>query len=225
MTTITTNIKNPERVRAKHEQIFNAAVRLVREKGFNKTTLRDISRETKTSLGNLYDYIGSKDDILFLIHQKAAAIFEASIDSRGWRDAEPPEKLRKIIEVEFDSKVACQDLVMLMYQESHELPKEALRNILDLEERRLVVFEDVIREGIDAGLFRPVNPAVVTHFIIALIDGWVLRRWSIRRNATADEMKKSIVDMIFRYVSDGARERDDAVTRAGHAPRRQGGDG
>ncbi|MBC8337360.1 MAG: TetR/AcrR family transcriptional regulator [Alphaproteobacteria bacterium] len=206
MTTITTNIKNPERVRVKHEQIFDAALSLVKKKGFNKMTLRDISKETRMSLGNLYDYIGSKDDILFLIHQKAAKIFEANIDSSGWKDAPPLEKLRKIIEVEFDSKVVCQDLVMLMYQESHELPKEALRNVLGLEEKRITVFEEVVRESIDAGLLRPVNPVVIAHFIITLIDGWVLRRWSIHKKVTADEMKKSIMDMIFSYVLDGARE-------------------
>jgi AcrR family transcriptional regulator len=203
MTDVVATIKNPEKIRKKHDKITDAAISLIKKKGFNKTTLRDISKKTNTSLGNLYAYIRSKDDVLFLVHDRATKILSESIEKGNWEGLGPEEKLCKMIGVEFDCKEACQDLVMIIYQESHELSKPALRKITSREEERVSIFEFVIKEGIADGVFRSVNPSIAAHFIIALVDGWILRRWSIRSKTGSRKMKREIEEVILRYVRAG----------------------
>lgn len=49
---------------AKRREIIAAAVKCYVEKGFHKVTMQDIYSETKLSPGAVYNYFGSKDEIL-----------------------------------------------------------------------------------------------------------------------------------------------------------------
>ncbi|RPJ01755.1 MAG: TetR/AcrR family transcriptional regulator [Deltaproteobacteria bacterium] len=57
---IPTKIKNDSLVRKRRQQIFEAVIKLFSQKGYHMTTLREISRESGITLGNLYDYINTK---------------------------------------------------------------------------------------------------------------------------------------------------------------------
>ena len=52
----------------KQRQIVERASAILFEKGFHGTSIRDIAAACDMSMGQLYHYISSKDDILFLMH-------------------------------------------------------------------------------------------------------------------------------------------------------------
>jgi len=66
-TAIPTLVKDPDLVDRRRRQITDAAVRRFIEKGFNKTTTRQIARAAKISIGSLYEYFTCKEDILYLV--------------------------------------------------------------------------------------------------------------------------------------------------------------
>ncbi len=55
---------------ARTEQILDAAVQLFSEKGFHRTTTRDIAELADVAEGTLYNYFANKDDLLFGIMQR-----------------------------------------------------------------------------------------------------------------------------------------------------------
>ncbi len=55
---------------ARIEQILDAAIRLFAEKGFHRTTTRDIAEAADVAEGTLYNYFANKDDLLFGIMQR-----------------------------------------------------------------------------------------------------------------------------------------------------------
>ena len=46
---------------------MDAAVKLFIDKGFHKTTTREIAREAGISTGLLYEYVSTKEDVLYLV--------------------------------------------------------------------------------------------------------------------------------------------------------------
>ena len=60
-------IKNPNIAIGNLEKIFSATFTLANTKGFQAMSLRDLSRETGISMGGLYAYIGSKNDLASVI--------------------------------------------------------------------------------------------------------------------------------------------------------------
>ena len=66
-TRIASNIKDKDLINVRRQELVNAAVELFVKKGFHKTTVREIAKEFGMSMGALYDYIRTKEDILFLV--------------------------------------------------------------------------------------------------------------------------------------------------------------
>jgi len=69
MSIIPTTIKSKELVEKKREQIVLAAIKLFAKKGFHKATLRELSEVAGISHCNIYDYVSTKEDIFFLLHE------------------------------------------------------------------------------------------------------------------------------------------------------------
>jgi AcrR family transcriptional regulator len=54
-------------IRARREQIVEAATRVFAEKGFRRATTREVAREAGVSEGTIYNYFEDKDDLLMAI--------------------------------------------------------------------------------------------------------------------------------------------------------------
>ncbi len=193
---ISTNIKNSRLVEERHEQIFQAACKLIQKKGYHMTTLRDISKESGITLGNLYDYIATKEDILYIVHEKAAKMVMAIMGQGMGNVRDPVKRLKHMIERELETMDRYQDLIMTIYQESHSLSKPSLRTMLRSEEAHIGGFKEVIEEGIRLGVFKESNPVMLANVIKMMIDGWVLRRWNLRGRVSLEEMKQGILEMV-----------------------------
>ena len=66
---VPTKIKTQEIIDDKRKDIIKAALSVFKNKGYHKTTVRDIAKAAKVSMGSLYDYISSKDDLLYLFYE------------------------------------------------------------------------------------------------------------------------------------------------------------
>jgi AcrR family transcriptional regulator len=59
--------RNAGLVRERRETLVNAAISVFVEKGFHNATVRDIGRAANMTQGTIYNYVRSKDDILYLV--------------------------------------------------------------------------------------------------------------------------------------------------------------
>ena len=83
--------------REKADVLLTAAAALIAEKGFEATAIRDVGRRLEVSLGGMYYYFASKEDLLFQIQQRT---FEALLAQQERLAAEPgpaEERLHKLL--------------------------------------------------------------------------------------------------------------------------------
>ena len=189
-------IKNPRLIKERRNQIFEAASRLFSKKGYHVTGLRELSKEAGISLGNLYNYINTKEDILYIIHQKAAEMILEAVNQETSEVSDPVEKLKEMIEIELLTMDRYQDLILLIYQESHALSKKSLRSLLRGEEMHIRRFQKVLEEGMKKGVFKRSNSIMLANLIKMMIDCWVLKRWALRGKVSLEEMKKEIFELV-----------------------------
>jgi len=206
---IPTNIKNATLVVKRREQIFNAVIHLFSKKGYHSTTLREISKESGITLGNLYDYISTKEDILSIIQEKATQAVMDAISKEREEHLDPVEKLKNLINSELNAMDKYQELILIIYQESHAMGKETLHSLLQGERKHLREYERIIEEGILEGLFKPVNPRTLANMIKILIDAWVIKRWDLREKVRIEEMRKGILDLVFNGIMTDKSQRID----------------
>ena len=118
---IETIVKDQELIGRRHMQICDAALKLFSRKGFHRTTVREIAGACGLGIGTLYSYIKTKEDILSLVYRRILETFQARLlkATRGIQD--PRLQLKVAVEETLRIYDECQDVVLLLYQESHAL--------------------------------------------------------------------------------------------------------
>src|SRR4051795_11612264 len=61
------SVKDERLVQKRRDQMIKGAVALFKQKGFHGTTTREIAKAAGFSIGTLYEYIRTKEDVLYLV--------------------------------------------------------------------------------------------------------------------------------------------------------------
>jgi AcrR family transcriptional regulator len=201
--TIPSLVKDPKLIEKRREQIIEAAVDLFIHKGFHKTTTREIARASGFSIGTLYEYIESKEDVLYLvcdaIHNEVETRLREAITFNGTG----LKILKMALKSFFRVMDQMSDRVLLIYQETKSLPKEALRYVLRREEEISAIFEEILRKGIADGSIRldEKHVKLMADNIMVLGEMWVFRRWTLKKHYTLEEYTEKQIDLLLREIS------------------------
>jgi len=90
--------QNPELIEKRYQQIVNGALSLFLTKGYHPTTIREIAKACQMSIGQLYHYISSKDDVLYLVHKHMQKVwYDYLKKSKMDQIDDPIEKLSEVL--------------------------------------------------------------------------------------------------------------------------------
>ena len=182
-------------VERRRAQIVEAATRLVARQGFAKTVVRDIAEEANISVGLVYEYVRSKEDILFLIYEHWSRVWGEGLEKAIARGKDPLDQLMSAVSFLVAMADKHTEVTHLFYRESGHLSeygidqaKQSEREVVD----RLTAILEAARE---AGLIRPGTdcPAVATSLIL-LSHGWVLKGYLLRKGRTPAGYAASLVE-------------------------------
>jgi len=187
---IPTQIKNPDLVEQRHRQIVDAAVQLFINHGFHKTTTRQIARAAGFSIGSLYEYIASKEDILYLVCDAIHAEVEQGVSEAMTRASGGRNPLAEVIREYFLVCNRMSDHILLIYQETQSLPPQWRKKVLENEVRITGIFMQVLAHLISSGDLPRLSERsmeLVAHNISVLGHMWTFRRWFLARHYSIDD--------------------------------------
>ena len=187
---IPTQIKNPDLVEQRHRQIVDAAVQLFINHGFHKTTTRQIARAAGFSIGSLYEYIASKEDILYLVCDAIHAEVEQGVSEAMTRASGGRNPLAEVIREYFLVCNRMSDHILLIYQETQSLPQQWRKKVLENEVRITGIFMQVLAHLISSGDLPRLSDRsmeLVAHNISVLGHMWTFRRWFLARHYSIDD--------------------------------------
>jgi AcrR family transcriptional regulator len=199
--TVGTQIKNSELVREKRLQIAKAASKLFIKKGYFSTTMREISKASGITIGNLYDYITKKEDVLYLVFDVFHSMWVNRLEEQGVFEIEDPvEQLKTAIQKMLELVNDNREMVLLMYTESKSLPKYFLKIILENESGLVECFEKILKKGVERGVLKIKEPFLLANIIIYLLSIEPLRGWNLRRKYKVDQITNLINEFISTSV-------------------------
>jgi AcrR family transcriptional regulator len=194
-------IKNPELVQKKHQLIAAKATKLFIKKGFSNTTMRDISKATKITLGNLYSYIKRKEDVLCLVFELFHQSWAKDLERKGVLDIEDPqEQIRMAVRTMLLSSRYCQDEIKLMYRESRFLPPKFLKMAMEKDGQLILAFEKMIMRGVERGVFQVEDPFYAANMIVFQMSLSPLRGWNLKKKYPYDDVVRLTEDYILRAI-------------------------
>jgi AcrR family transcriptional regulator len=183
-------IKNPDLVRRRHRQIVDAAVQLFIKNGFHKTTTRQIASAAGFSIGSLYEYISSKEDILYLVCKAIHAEVEQGVSDAMDRATDNDNPLAEVIREYFMVCHRMSDHILLLYQETQSLPPQWRKKVLENEVRITGIFIKVLARLTSTGDLPHLNERfmeLLAHNISVLGHMWTFRRWFLARHYSIED--------------------------------------
>ena len=201
---VPTQVKNPDLVERRRRQIVDAAAKLFIAQGFHKTTTRQIARAAGVSIGSLYEYVASKEDVLYLvcefIHQEVErGVAEAMLRTTGGK-----EVLAEVIREYFLVCHRMSDFILLIYQETRSLPVVWRKRVLENELRITGVLVEVLAGLIHGGDLPPMTSdklEMVAHNITVLGHMWTFRRWYLARHFSIEDYIRVQTDFIIGTIT------------------------
>ena len=194
-------IKNSDLVSKKQLLIAKSAAKLFIKKGYQQTTMREISRATGMAMGNLYDYISKKEDILSLVFDVYHKIVEeSSLSPEIMAVKNPLEAFQSNIRISLDNIHEFHHEIVLMYRESQLLPKKDMERAKKMELDQIRKMEKLIRMGIKQGLFKVKDPYFAASMIFFQLIMPALRGWTFRGKYSKKKIDGLIEDYILRNI-------------------------
>jgi AcrR family transcriptional regulator len=172
----------------KHQQIVEGACQVFFKKGYHPTTIREISEASGMSMGQLYHYISSKDDVLFLIHRHMQTSWYKYLTEHLVEDPDDPVKtMIDAMRLTMEYHTSNKKLLQFIYSESKYLSKNHLQVVLQMDDKNVVQFwRDriiAIRQKMDLDLDINFTANILTYLnVFTPLRGWNLKDKPIREH-------------------------------------------
>jgi AcrR family transcriptional regulator len=163
---------------SRRREIEDAASSLFHEHGYSGTSVRDIARAVDIQGASLYAHVASKQEVLWSIVERTAARFEAAADTVEAADPGsvvfgPGVHLISLVRAHVGVVTDDIERASVFVHEWRALEvgrRDEIARRRDAYEAR---FRAAIADGIEAGAFGPVDPALTAAYILTALNGLV----------------------------------------------------
>jgi len=180
------------------EKIFNATFKLANEVGFRAMNLRDLCGETGLSMGGLYGYITSKDQLAEMIED---VVRHATLEvPKMFSDVSAPlDQLEALIRASIYVSEILQPWFYFVFMDSR---------VLQAEQRGTAKESELHVQSLFAGIIAQLparpgsSPELAAAHILAMFQDWYVKRWKYRAaDISPDTFADSAVRMMRGYLS------------------------
>ncbi len=203
-------VTDEKRLQEGQERIAAAALNLFLQNGYHNTSVREIAQKAGLSVGSVFNYFTSKEEILFFLLSYGQARTEASVRKqraefeRLKQDGASP---RDLFLRAYEQYAVLNDELrrntVLAYQETKSLTLAERKRFLEGEERIQHFFEEIITYGIAQGIFPAGNVRLKAHCLLVLAQSWAVRHWALSSFTKLDEYLEPL-----KSIALGILERD-----------------
>ncbi|MGO4770221.1 TetR/AcrR family transcriptional regulator [Flavobacterium sp. W22_SRS_FK3] len=136
-------------------QILEVAEKLFSEKGFEGTSIRDISKHAKINIAMVSYYFGSKERLLEALILYKTSDLKLQLENLLQENLEPIEKVNKLIEI-YINRISCNKGIfrVLHFEINSEKREKSMIAFTELKKGNLKSVESIIAQGQLKGVFR-----------------------------------------------------------------------
>ncbi|QIX53610.1 TetR family transcriptional regulator [Rhodococcus sp. DMU1] len=183
--------------------VIEAATRLFATRGYLETNTREIAEAAGVTKSGLFYHIGSKEDLLYALNLQFCL---ARLDdlrqvqaSQGLGD--PGSHFRRLV-INHSRIMEKESASVRISLDQHRYLTEDNRARIDALHRQYVDgFERVIRDGIDAGVFKRVHPHVTALTLLGMLN-WMSRWYRSSGRLTANQVGAVFADLFLQGLAE-----------------------
>ena len=158
------------------DTIFGAVLKISNKKGFKSMSMRDLSRECGLSMGALYNYFSSKDELLEMLQHQRRTITGKILEERIASESAAPGKLKAAIFTHLYLSEAMQPWFYFSFMETKNLTQIEKQKAVESELATEKMICDILIQGQEHNVFHLHDPQLGAGMIKAMLQDWYLKR-------------------------------------------------
>lgn len=196
------------RAEQRSAQLLDAAARLMERDGSHAVSMQAVAAEAGVSVGLIYRYFGGKDDLLLAVIvgvlDSFAAQVPAAVEAAG---DDPVHRLAAAFRAYCEVIDQHRHAAVLTYRETKSLDDAGRARIKELEVQTSEPLRAVLREGVEAGLFRVPDLELTAYDLLLLAHAWALKHWYFERTLSLDTYVQRQLALVLNGVIEPRQRR------------------
>ncbi|KGD66634.1 TetR family transcriptional regulator [Alcanivorax nanhaiticus] len=177
-------------------RLLSAAAHLFRDKGFDRTTVRDIAAAVGIQSGSIFHHFKTKEDILYAVMEEVIHFNTARLQQAVASEATAAGKLRALIRAELQSIVGdTAEAMTVMVTEWRCLSEDKQRKALALRSIYEQLWLDSLSELHQQGVMKT-DPFILRRLLTGMIGwtpNWFDREGPVSLDDLADIMLARVI--------------------------------
>lgn len=185
--------------------ILEAALKTFAERGFHAATLEDIADAAGITKGTIYWYFKTKEALLSAIVERYSVFPDVTQLAMRAIEGEDEEQLVAIASKLLATAEEHVNVVRMAICEAQHFPEVRDMMAKEILGKLYPLFGQYLQQRIQAGVFRPVNPVLVTQTFVS-----TLVMFALARHTLAEQFPLSREEMVREFVHlflDGIRKK------------------
>jgi len=177
--------------------LLRVCARLFREKGFDGTSIRDISRAAEMHSGSPFYHFKSKQDMLVAVMEQGLTDGLLHLEAAAMQKLSPPEKFRKLVRVHLETICGDgRDFIPVMLYDWRSLTPANRRRVIALKDRYDALWQKVTDELQAEGVMQ--GDAQLARLFTFGVLNWTARWYRAGGRKSLDEIAAEAARFLLR---------------------------
>ena len=193
----------PETLRNLH----SAAIQLLAERSYQGMNLRLLASKLRLQAGSLYNYIESKQQLLFWLMKDTTEKLLHGFEEMIAEIRDPSEQMRKFVAYHVAHHIVNRKESSVLMTEMHYLTPRNYRAVKQLQRQYTDEVQAIVERGAAVGEFKIPDARIATFVLLQMLTS-VAQWYNPRGRLTVDELVAVYSDLAFAML--GAKSADAA---------------
>lgn len=186
-------------------QIIGSAFNVLQEKGYKNTNMADIAVEAGMGKGTLYEYFGSKEELVAATIETVIRLSQDFIYRELDTIEDPEQKLRSFIRSQADIFIEETGIFRLFIEitagAGHTARLDRMAYLAQAYERTIDRVEGILKEGMEKGVFKKMDTRSTATLLVCIMDGLQLPYGLDEKMVNVEGINNVIEEMVLNYVT------------------------
>lgn len=187
------------------ERILRAAAELFRKRGFNGTSMQDISSSVGITKSSLYHHFPSKQALLSEILELTVDRVTPAVQAVASSSLPAADRLHRVVETHVVELIRDRDNLACFIEEGRYLAPAYMKAYVAKRDRYELFFRQILEDGIETGEFGGHDVRLSVMAIFGMCN-WIGRWYRADGDLGPEEIAEEFADLAVRAVaSNGTR--------------------
>ncbi len=181
-------------------RIFNTAVQIFAEKGYDNASVEEITAIAGVAKGSLYYHFAKKEDIFDMLLDEGLKLLKNNIEIKTKDCTCALEKIKAIILVQIKVTVKYEAFLNVVFSQiwgEENKNKKCKKAVFEY----IKIIENVIKEGIENDEFYDGNVEALASGVFGVTCSSLIYRLKKSREVNIEDVYKGFIDTVVRGIS------------------------